>query len=130
VQDPYKNDLLRWIVGADPRAPMRADPTSKHHKFVVVKSSEFPDHFRGYRMACNMGKLKGKVRVRRGPLEPSPPLESGEGAPAPRGTHNPPWHRRALPQRARVQGGMCISKDRAQMTCRTNPAAVPGRTGR
>jgi len=34
-----------------------------------------------------------------------PPPESGGPAPAPRGTHNPPWHRRALPQRARGQGG-------------------------
>ena len=49
-RDPYKNDLVKWLVGIDPHKSFRSHSLEKQHSFTVVSASQFPDDWRSYRL--------------------------------------------------------------------------------
>ena len=56
-RDPYKNDLLKWLVGLHPQKSFRSSHFEKPHVFTSLVASRYPDDWRSYRLAMRLGKV-------------------------------------------------------------------------
>ncbi|MGB1594599.1 MAG: hypothetical protein ACPIOQ_17720, partial [Promethearchaeia archaeon] len=61
-RDPYKNDLVKWLVGLGPQEKFRNKVMEKNHAFTAFVSSGCAEDWRSYRLSMRMGKLDAALR--------------------------------------------------------------------